>query len=71
MANKNNGIAMIENKLALKSAADSGVAKRAEPSKRIKSPNKRNAAIKAAIRFMFFMYIPRYSEIVSLDFLYV
>lgn len=55
MANKNNGIAIMENKLALKSAADSGVAKRAEQSRRIKSPNKRNAAAKAAIRFIFFM----------------
>ena len=55
MANKKRGIAIIEKRLALKRAADSGVAKRAEPSKRIKSPNKRNAAIKAAIRFIFFM----------------
>ena len=55
MANKNNGIAIIEKRLALKRAADSGVAKKAEPSKRIKSPNKRKAAAKAATRFIFFM----------------
>ena len=32
-ANKKIGMAIIENKLALKSAADSGVAKNAEPNK--------------------------------------
>ena len=49
---------IIENKLALKSAADSGVAKNADPNKRTKSPNKKIAATKAAMRFIFFIRIP-------------
>ena len=55
MANKNNGIAMIEKRLALNSAADSGVAKNAEPNNNMNIPSKKIAAAKAAIRFMFFM----------------
>ena len=56
-------MAIIENKLALKSAADSGVAKNAEPNKRTKSPNKKMAAIKAAIRFIFFIKIPHFLKV--------